>query len=506
LVFKASKWIKTLSPYAAAAAIVGLALLVDFVLDPLIEVETPFLLFCSAIFLSAWFGGLRPGLVATALAAVVANYFFIAPHHKFEALGLAIFVLEGSLISWFAAIAHHALFERKQAQEQYKQIVETGEEGIWLLDRDWRITFANPAIAAMLGYETREMVGRPIFEFMDRPDQPGAQGRLERADRLSGDRHEFKFRHSTGIEIWAIVSTSPIRKNGEHSGALAMLTDISARKLAEQELARHRDHLEELVSERTRELEESLERLRLSERMAALGTLSAGLGHDMGNLLMPLRVRLDCLEAKGLPPDLGEDLQAIRTVADYLQRLTNGLRLMALNPDDGVGHGEATDLNEWWRDVETFFKNALPRRSTLQRRFVENLSAVAIPRHLLTQAVFNLVHNSGEAMQGHPGQVTVWAEPGESPRTIRLGVSDNGPGMTPETKRRCLEPFFSTKTGSRSTGLGLALVYLIVKKAGGSIEIDSQEGRGTTFVLNVPVSVTVPARPQPQPAGQSISV
>lgn len=493
MALQSSKCPKWLLPYAGAVAIVVFALMADFLLDPLIEVETPFLLFCSAVFLSAWFGGLMPGLVATALAALVANYFFISPHHSFEPIGLMMFVFEGTLISWLAAKANRALKQRKQAQEQYRQIVETGEDGIWLVDQHWRITFANAAITQMLGSDAHAMVGRPLFEFMDESDRESARRRLDAADQRSDDRHEFKFRRGDGAGVWAIMSTSPIKnEQGNHSGTLAMLTDITARKLAEQELAHHRDHLEELVSARTRELEESLERLRLSERMAALGTLSAGLGHDMGNLLMPLRIHLDCIEARGLPSEVGEDLQAIRTVADYLQRLTNGLRLMALSPD-GAGAGETTDLNEWWRDVQTFLKNALPKRSILQQRFAPGLPAIAVPRHLLTQAVFNLVHNAGEAMRGHPGQVTVWAEAVEDSKLLRLGVSDNGPGMTPETKRRCLEPFFTTKVGGRSSGLGLALVYLIVKKAGGSIEIDSEVGSGTTFVLNLPVAIGAPA-------------
>jgi signal transduction histidine kinase len=278
-------------------------------------------------------------------------------------------------------------------------------------------------------------------------------------------------------------------KSGAVRGFYVMVNDVSERKRSEAELLNHRERLEELVSQRTGELQETHERLRLSERMAALGTLSAGLGHDMGNLLLPLRLRIDSMITKGVPESTREDLDAIRKCAEYLQRLANGLRLFALDPDKSDTAVERTDLHEWWPDVYTFFKNALPRHIALEHRFAPDLPPVRVPRPNLTQALFNLVQNAGDAMKSREeGRVTITAELGSDQDTIRLMISDDGPGMKPEVKRRCLEPFFTTKTRGISTGLGLALVHGIVQKAGGNIEIDSEIGRGTTFVLTLPVA------------------
>ena len=245
------------------------------------------------------------------------------------------------------------------------------------------------------------------------------------------------------------------------------------------------------VAERTRELEISNERLRRTERLAAVGTLCAGLGHDMGNLLLPIRLRLEAMAARDLPPEAREDLRAIRSSTEYLQRLTNGLRMFAVDPEREGPAAEPIDVHEWWLDVEPFLRNALPDGVTLERDFEEPTPRLFMPRHRLSQAVFNLVQNAGEVMRqrGH-GRVRVALRPlpAEAGKAV-LDVSDDGPGMTAEVKTRCLEPFFTTKPRGMSTGLGLALVHGVVKRAGGAIAIDSQPGEGTTFRLILPAVV-----------------
>ena len=495
---------------------VAIALGAKILLDPYIAAEEPFLLFLAVVTLSAWYGGFVPGFLATLLAALTAEYFFIGPyftfepHHFIDDPRLMLFVLEGIVVSLLVSRVHAAMAQRRLSQRRYQQIVETAEEGIWLLDPRWTTRFANAAMASMLGFQPSDILNQSIFEFMDADDQRSIRNLLQPGQSRAGRRHEIKFRRRDGAPLWTFVSGSAMTdEDDDFTGCLLMVTDISARKSVEQELARHRDHLEELVLRRTEALQESYERLRLSERMAMLGTLSAGLGHDMGNLLMPLRVRLDAIESRGMPHELEEDVQAIRASTEYLQRLTNGLRLLTLNPDESGRSGESTDLRAWWLDVASFYKNALPRGAALESQFAEHAEFVRVPRHLLTQAVFNLVHNAGQALDsrnaldprndGKRGKVVVWAQPDDDGRRVRLGVTDDGPGMSEDVKRRCLEPFFTTKTPDKSSGLGLALVRLIVQRVGGSIEIDSHPGRGTTFVL------TLPARANEEPRRQSLA-
>jgi hypothetical protein len=137
--------------------------------------------------------------------------------------------------------------------------------------------------------------------------------------------------------------------------------------------------------------------------------------------------------------------------------------------------------------VHSFFKNALPRHVLLEPELPEDLPAVRLARPNLTQAIFNLVQNAGDVMKGREhGRVVIWAKPMPERGMVRIGVTDDGAGMSAEVKRRCMEPFYTTKTRAISTGLGLALVHGIVQKAGGTIAIESELGQGTTFMLDLP--------------------
>lgn len=312
---------------------------------------------------------------------------------------------------------------------------------------------------------------------------------IQRTIKERTDYHmEYRIVRPDGATAWLEARGKLfLSHQGDPVRMAGVCADVTQRKLAELELARHREGLAELVSERTRQLEESHERLRLTERMAALGTLSAGLGHDIGNLLLPMRLRLDAMEARGISPDVCEDMQAIRHCADYLQKLANGLRLFALDPDDPRAAMQTTNLDEWWVDVHPFMRNAIPRQAKLDCKAPRGL-AVRIARANLTQAIFNLVQNAGDAVhRDGTGAIQVWAE-ASGPDHVRIGVTDNGAGMPEDVRRRCLEPFFTTKTRGISTGLGLALVHGIVQKAGGTIEVQSDIGRGTTFVLTLPAA------------------
>ncbi len=269
-----------------------------------------------------------------------------------------------------------------------------------------------------------------------------------------------------------------------HNLARNMKQAQAERDLSEQELKRHRDHLEELVAQRTGQLETTNEQLRVAERLASIGTLAAGLGHDMNNILFPIRCRLDVLESAGLAGSTRTELEGVRRSIDYLQQLADGLRLLALDPDDPAMANGVTCLHDWSHEVRPLLQTALPRGTTLVVELPEDLPPVAVASHRLTQATFNLVVNAGEAMAGG-GTVRVWARADDDGGTVRIGVTDDGQGMTPEVRRRALDPFYTTKKRGFSTGLGLALVAGVAKAAGGRVDIESAPDRGTTVVLTM---------------------
>jgi two-component system NtrC family sensor kinase len=254
------------------------------------------------------------------------------------------------------------------------------------------------------------------------------------------------------------------------------------------QVRREAAYTERVIEERTAELAASNEQLRLAERLASIGTLSAGLGHDMNNVLFPIRCRLDVLEGTTDDPAAREELALIRRSIAYLQQLSDGLRLLARDanaPDDAVGRRGSTNLESWWSEVEPLMRTALPKRARLEAEIAPHLPEAVIEPHQLTQVVFNLVVNAGEAIEGD-GVVRVWTRAGSEGTTVFIGVSDTGDGMTEATRRRALDPFFTTKKRGLSTGLGLAVVHAVVSAAGGSIDIASTPGEGTTITITLP--------------------
>ncbi|MHC4164921.1 MAG: ATP-binding protein [Planctomycetota bacterium] len=256
------------------------------------------------------------------------------------------------------------------------------------------------------------------------------------------------------------------------------------RRRTEKELERHRRELERTVAERTARLAASCEQLCRSKRLASIGTLAAGLGHDMQNVLLPVLCRLDALAAADLPEASREDLQAIRHSLDYLQRASRGLRLFALERGAPEASDGMTRLDEWWETVSPFLEGLLLKGVAVCVSLPPALPPVRISEHLLSQAVLNLLVNAREATGGR-GNVRIWAEAAADNLWVRLGVSDDGHGMSVEVQHHALEPFFTTRKRRLGTGLGLSVVHGVVRAAGGSIHIDSCPGGGTSVVLTL---------------------
>lgn len=389
------------------------------------------------------------------------------------------------------------LTARKQAEEEARASAETLRlvtdalpAYISYVGADERYRWANKSFEEVHGVPRSRIVGSRVAEVLSPDIYASVQPYIARA--LAGEpvRFETSITRPDGVPVVVQGTYLPDMEAGRVRGYFALILDVTERYEADQELRRHREHLETLVIERTAEVQEAHRREREHGRLAAIGTLAAGVGHDLANLLLPVRVRLDTLARIDLPPAAKDDLSQARAGLEYLQRISTGLRLMAADAER-TGPGPAgTDLSEWWSEVEAVFRAGLPRGVGLKGRLGKGL-AVAMPKHQLTQAVFNLVQNAGEAMDGADVErrlVTVRAAAGRAgggARTVEIEVADTGPGMPPDVLARCFEPYFSTKTRGIATGMGLAMVRGIFERWGGSITASSG-AEGTTFRIVVP--------------------
>lgn len=385
-----------------------------------------------------------------------------------------------------------AVRERTEVLNTLNAFMATAPIGMAVIDPDSRCRFVNPLLAEIFGDSVESQIGKTFEERVPglapvlrrRFNEVMETGVVMRELELEGETSAHSGEQRTLLESWF-----PIHGGDNGISAVGVVVqDVTERKRAEIELARHRDRLQEIVDQKTRELAASLQRLNTSERLAALGTLAAGLGHDLANLVLPIRARLESLSLSPATPEMRGDIVAIGQALDHLNNLSAGMRLMALDPNRPRAASEATDLTVWWNEAQGVFRGVLPRSVRLEGKITPGLG-VALPRHQLLQAIFNLVQNAGEVLDGESDawvRIEILPDPNAGDSFVLIKVSDNGPGMSDEVKARCFDPYFSTKGRAISTGMGLSLVRGIVDSVKGTITVESTLQVGTTFIVRLP--------------------
>lgn len=227
------------------------------------------------------------------------------------------------------------------------------------------------------------------------------------------------------------------------------------------------------------------------QRVAMLGTLASGLGHDLRNLVMPVLLRLDVVSASpDLPEKARSDLASIRQSILRLQRLASGLRLLASDPFDQRSEAQLTLLHEWWQDMQPIVTDALPGKTVIEVQIARDLPPVAVPPATLAQILINLVLNSRQAM-GHEAAPRLWLHASVAGDCVTLDVRDNGLGMDAETRARCFEPYFTTRAREYATGLGLSTGRALLARYGGDLTLGVEEAVGTTFTITLPIRGTM---------------
>ncbi|MBN8233576.1 response regulator [Corallococcus macrosporus] len=384
---------------------------------------------------------------------------------------------------------------------------------------------ANRSYLQLVG--NRDLLGKPCREAL--PEVAG-QGFIDLLDRVFktgepfvGHNVALRLQREPGtpmVDVFVDFVYQPIvEADGSVSGIFVQGHDMTAQKLAEDELARHRDHLEELVRERTRALEESEAERRQAEaallqaqKMEAVGKLTGGVAHDFNNLLQVVSGNLQLLQR-----DAVGDTRTLRRLETALGAVDRGARLasqlLAFARRQPLAP-TALNLGRLVRDMDDLLRRALGEDVEVETVIAGGLWNTSVDRNQLENVILNLAINARDAMDGR-GRLTIEAgnamlddhyamlHPEVSPgQYVLLAISDTGTGMTPEVLSRAFEPFFTTKPEGRGTGLGLSMVYGFVKQSGGHVKIYSEVGHGTSIKIYLPRTFQTAVQPADTGTGQ----
>ena len=377
--------------------------------------------------------------------------------------------------------------QAKHAEEERARLslaVEQAAEAILITDPEGSISYVNPAFERVTGYGRSEVIGKnPRLMKSGKHDQAFYQtlwGTLQRGEVWSG-RIINRRKDGTTYEAEAVIS--PVR-------------DMAARVV--NYVAVQRDVTRE------RQLEEQV---RQSQKIEAVGRLAGGVAHDFNNLLTIISGYSDLLLAKLDSEDPARGHVAeIKKAADRAASLTRQLlafsRRQVLAP-------QVLDLNNIVANIHKMLRRLIGEDIDLVMVPAQNLGKVKVDPGQIEQVLLNLVVNARDAMpQG--GKVVIetanaeldanWAGghfPINTGSYVMLAVSDTGCGMDAETQSHIFEPFFTTKEQGKGTGLGLAMLYGIVKQSEGYIWVFSEVGRGTSFKIYFPRVDATPAQQEP---------
>jgi signal transduction histidine kinase/CheY-like chemotaxis protein len=379
--------------------------------------------------------------------------------------------------------------------------------------------------------------GEP-FTYQDLLDSVHPDDRARRSATLeqalnTGSDYSIEYRviWPDGSQHWMDVRARAVRgADGSLKSLVGVCSDITARKTAEierenllEQLAAERTALAELtatleqrVEQRTADLmkevaarEKAQEQLRQAQKMETIGQLTGGVAHDFNNLLMAVMGNLDLLR-KRLP----DDPRLHRLVDGALQGAERGAsltqRLLAFARQQDL-RAVPVDLSRLVHGMSNLLERSLGPRVALRLDLPEGLPPARIDANQLELAILNLAINARDAMPDggsieirvakHQVQNDAVLKPGTY---LKLSVVDAGAGMTPEILKRAIEPFFSSKPLGKGTGLGLSMVHGLVVQLGGTLELTSAIGKGTTATMVLPVATSAPEAETPAAAPQQI--
>ena len=437
--------------------------------------ESRLAVFAVAVMVSAWYGGWKPGLVATSFALTVSAYFSFSSEQtpaqfRSTMMRLSLFVVLAALICWLNAALRAAQESLRRSEMNFRSLVTNAPYGICRCDSAGQLLDANPALLTMLGYASpSELVGKHL-------------------GGLYSDTHRW---FELADYLRSAVPFNGLIAEWKRKDGITILVRVSGRAVCNDERKTAFELFAEDVTER-RALEQQLQQ---SQKMEAIGRLAGGIAHDFNNLLMVISGYSEfLLDRLGPDPALRGPAQEIAGASQRASSLTR--QLLAFSRKQMLAP-KVLDLNGVVTENLKMLTRVIGEDIDLVMVPAPALGAVRADAGQIDQVIMNLAVNARDAMPSG-GKLTIETSnvsldeeyarfhaplrPGDY---VMLAISDTGLGMDSETQSHIFEPFFTTK-GPKGTGLGLSTVYGIVKQSGGYIWVNSEPGKGTSFKIYLP--------------------
>ncbi|MBA4020589.1 MAG: hypothetical protein C0483_25810 [Pirellula sp.] len=364
--------------------------------------------------------------------------------------------------------------ELRETRERFRSAFDSAAVGMAIVSIEGKFLKVNRAVCDMLGHTEHALLALNVQAISYPEDLEVELALVARA--LAGEITRFdlekRYRHCDGRVVWGWLSVSLVRDAvGSPLYFVSQVQDLTERKRLEDQL-RH------------------------SQKMEAIGRLAGGIAHDFNNIITVIATYGNLLEER-LPPD-DFNREAVRAVLDAAERATRLTRQILAFGRKQMLQPTLVDLNRVVLEAEPLLTRLLLNGARLRLVPASKPCTTKIDRDQLEQVLINLAVNARDAMP-EGGELTIGVrivptdeiagtqseESGAGPY-VELSVSDTGMGIDDETKNRIFEPFFTTKPAGKGTGLGLAVVYGIVRQSDGHIDVESRVRGGTTFRVRLP--------------------